>query len=59
MPPRRVKQLAHPDITPRAIGHTKAAPLTPLAVDLYIRHKNNNKISHPPMADSTILHFAL
>jgi len=34
-----VKQLAHPDITPRALGHTKATPLTPLFVYPDISHK--------------------
>jgi predicted membrane-bound spermidine synthase len=34
-----VKQLAHPDIGPRTLGHAQAATLTPLFVYLDISHK--------------------
>jgi len=39
MVPCLVKQLAHPDITQRTLGHAKATPLTPLFVYLDISHK--------------------
>jgi len=55
MVPGLAKQLAHPDIGPRAHCHAQAAPLTPLFVYLDISHKN----TIPARRDSTILHFSL
>jgi hypothetical protein len=37
--PGFVEQFRHSDIAQGALGHAKAAPLTPLAIDSYICHK--------------------